>query len=142
MRHDNVPPQSRVFTAPTLRVYGNHGRDHWFPGNVFEDCRGCQPWLSAPPSLAEDAWLADRRRHPSNTPSNVAYWDQVAAREREEAAAGGRALTCVVGVLAWVLFIALGVAGIAADVPTAITVLCCAVMFALLPLMFPRKAKP
>jgi len=88
-------------------------------------------------------WCA-RESHPSNvgrTPGNLAFWDQVAAREREESAAGGRALTFVVRVLAWVLFIALGVAGLAADVPTAITVLCCAVMFALLPLMFPRKAR-
>ena len=46
-------------------------------------------------------WCA-RESHPSNvgrTPANLAHWDQVAAREREESAAGGRALATVLLVL-------------------------------------------
>jgi len=139
MRHDGTPPVGRVVRSSwTLKAHLDH---HFFPGNTYADCEFCGIEATTRGATV-DPWLDAKRRHPSNNPANVAYWDQVAAREREESAAGGRALTFVVVVLAWVLFIALGVAGIAADVPTAITVLCCAVMFALLPLMFPRKAKP
>ena len=88
-------------------------------------------------------WCA-RESHPSNvgrTPGNLAFWDQVAAREREESAAGGRALGLIVQVMAWLVFLALAAVAVTAQVPFLISVLCCAVMFALLPLMF-RKAKP
>ena len=130
-------------SAPGVITYPMHVRSHsnW---NRVSDCDFCRREVRQATSAIEanEAWLDAKRRHPSNNPANVAYWDQVAAGEREESAAGGRALTFVVVVLARVLFLALTVVGVAADVPVAISVLCGLLMLALLPVVLPRKAKP
>ena len=137
MRHCEVPPSGRVVRSSwTLKAPLDH---HFWPGNTYADCEFCGIEATTRGATV-DPWLDAKRRHPSNTPANVARWDQVAAREREESAAGGRALTFVVVVLARVLFLALAVAGVAADVPVAISVLCGLLMLALLPVVLPRKA--
>ena len=53
MRHTDQHPMTRTHTGPALRHYGNHHRDHFNPGNRYEDCADCATWPDLDEPVAE-----------------------------------------------------------------------------------------